>query len=443
MQRQTEAKVESRNAVVQAVYPDDRYALVRIQGSAKDIVAYYPLAFQSTPSWCKPLQPVIISHTGGIRSRIELVGPGLFVPTAQAGEVPPVIPGGEDTVLTGCLVKAMIPETMHVYITAGTFRINGLTCTLAADTGEKDIDAAPDEIGHFRLDYIVIGDDSVIHVEKGAEFTDIPVWPTVPDDHAILNWVLLSYGKTVVTQGMIGQVWTIAIASGLSMVIADDELEWDELTTDVAVYVQDQYGGPILPAVEWEITMSFLSGNGEIDGTPPPGTVAKTTATDHAHFTYERDQLPTDASPTLLATLTSTKSITVTGQIILLDENGDAMTGEEKQSSVFDLTSATDVTVNWSKYKNQRIVLLHDVVFTFAGAIDGDKLLLIITQNDALAKTVILPVDVRFSIDLPSWTMPVTLGARSYIGLFYDGPLNIYDFEAKNESYLPIGSESS
>src|SRR5574343_378066 len=89
IKRDVAERQELRDAVVYDVDSTNKYCRVKIQGSDKFIRAYYNENFESTPQWLKPGNSVRITHPGGNKGRIEVVGHGILLPTA--------IPGGSVT----------------------------------------------------------------------------------------------------------------------------------------------------------------------------------------------------------------------------------------------------------------------------------------------------------------------------------------------------------
>jgi hypothetical protein len=97
--------------------------------------------------------------------------------------------------------------------------------------------------------------------------------------------------------------------------------------------------------------------------------------------------------------------------------------------SIVALTSAANVTVNWAMGKTQRVTAGHDIAFTFTGANDGDKCLLIVKQDAAVVRNPTLPATVRFTA-IPSWTLTTNLGETEYLGFVYDSAAGKYDLVA-------------
>ena len=356
--RIAESRSETKDAAVYDVLPASRVARVLIQGSNKLITAYYPLNWERTPVWLKAKNAVTIRHTGGIRSRIELIGHGTYIPS---GGIPIPETNLPDAVLTGAQVIALDPAAMYVAVTAGTYRITGVTYYLGAYGGTSSyitmgdpppmsmgdgipmgttmawgvaIDPASTTPGYFRIDLITVGADGAVDYLKGTEST-IPVVPDLPPEmanHLVLGSILLAYGMTTVTQDRINRVWTAPEPVSLTMTIADDELIWGsetpppypELTTDIQVTVIDQYGNAL--SGSWYISLEFIFGNGEIDGQAPPSVVTKLVSGAYANFTYERNRDAGDQSPMLKATLTNIESpVYAMGFITLLDIDGNPM----------------------------------------------------------------------------------------------------------------------
>ena len=541
----TEARVETRDAIIWDIFPASHLARVKIQGSNTLIKAYYPLNWETTPVWLKPGNAVRIAHTGGVRNRIELVGHGTFVPTPVSGGSAPSPPTADDAILTGCRVQSL-QENMTVTVGTGTFRIGGGNYSLTSSV-DKTLDAAPGG-GNYRYDLLVIGADKVVDYIKGAASPN-PIVPSVPASHLECGRVLVYPGDTEILQTWVDRSWEPASIQGIYITPADSELSWSELTTDLQVGALDQYSNGIAPLTTYDFDIEFQSGNGDVGGVVPPNVYTKNTNQDHFHVTYTRDQLPTDASPFFKVTLTTggktfeahclitlldvagqpmygggggagtaqqgnvivncdgaltynsvtgvlswsgdihiyfttassmachniiaTSSITLNDNefayAALVEVNDQAIsmakaaiaTGSESnffdvlvmgyrnaasdrfypvnlpnvEEAVVSLTSATAVTVYWNKGKVQKITLGHDVTFTFSGAKAGDKLIVTIKQNDAAAKTVTLPGDVRYGTDITSYAVTVTLDKKDKLGFIYDGDDSKYDLVAVSKGF--------
>jgi hypothetical protein len=101
-------RVESRDAILWDVQTDVRRARVKIQGSSTLVVAYYPENWEATPVWMKPGNAVRISHTGGVRGRIELVGHGTLIPTPIEGDTGTITTTLPDAILSGLQITPVI-----------------------------------------------------------------------------------------------------------------------------------------------------------------------------------------------------------------------------------------------------------------------------------------------------------------------------------------------
>jgi hypothetical protein len=91
------------------------------------------------------------------------------------------------------------------------------------------------------------------------------------------------------------------------------------------------------------------------------------------------------------------------------------------------LTSAAEVTVDWSKGKTAKIILGHDVEFTFSGAIDGDRLVLRLIQDETGGREPSWPATVRYGTDIPTIEIDTYIGKQTYIGFLYDADAFKYD----------------
>lgn len=352
MQRNIESHTETLEAICWDVLPDQKLARCKIQGTNEFIVAHYPLNWEKDPVWRKPGNSVTISHTGGIRARVELIGHGAYIPTPVEGATSPTPAADPDAILWGCGVLAVNPAAMCVGVAAGAYRIGGETYYLGGEGGEDgeipmeegstlemdseigmgtiyagavNIDAAPTTPGNYRYDLIVVGADGVLDYVKGTESAD-PVVPSVPASHLECGRILLFYGMTEIGQIWINKPWSEPIASSIYAIPDDDELAWAELTADILIGVKDQYGNALAPETTWPFEISFTSGNGNIGGVDYPGTYSGETAADHYEVTYTRDQEVTDVSPLLSVTLLGLHvNISTLCYIVLLDAGGDPM----------------------------------------------------------------------------------------------------------------------
>lgn len=318
--RQVAEHSELRDAVVYDVNTTLRYCRVKIQGSDKHIKAHYNENWGSSPEWLKPGNSVRITHPGGNKGRIEIVGHGLLLPTAiPGGSVSPAatIPG--DTILTGCVLSCSDPASMTVSISTGTYRIGGVTYILGAlylgDAtiffGRSDIyfglssasvtlDAASST--RFRYDAIVVGADGVVDVIKGTNTSGEPTIPTTPADHVRIGWVLLYPGMTSVTAADINRTYSAPTISEFRCVVADQDLAWGEMLTTITLSMRDQYGRVVTGT--YAATLTLHMGNGTLSYGGSSSISALTISfTGSAAVTYTRDGLdPTDYSPTITIT---------------------------------------------------------------------------------------------------------------------------------------------
>lgn len=371
MRRETERRIETRDAILWDVLPDQRLCRVKISGTDKLIAAYYPENWEKTPFWLKPGNAVRVAHTSGVRGKIEIVGHGQLVP-AEAGF--PSVPSGQDAILEGCFVvqPPNAPNCGVILATVGTYRISGTEYELEAIrmsagtvlrlgmggalgniAAAKTIAADPPE-NNFRYDILVVGADGAVDYIQGTNFTDTPVMPSVPGGHLLLNNGILFLVGPVgsgpdpppptpippdpppTPPDPIPPPDPRPVPTSIRFVIGDKELEWTEYATTVRLEVLDNYGRLMLPYnlfVPWYFTLEITSGNGTIFSTeegPAAGEGAKIgghSALDQAGFTftYTRDALPGDHSPYFTGTLEINNPLSAQDQIILLDDAGDPM----------------------------------------------------------------------------------------------------------------------
>lgn len=349
MKKETESRIETRDAILWDVLPNQRICRVKIQGTNQLIVAYYPENWEKTPFWLKPGNAVRITHKGGIRGKIELVGHGFVVPTPVAGGTLPTPGTSPNAVLTGCMV-GQIPNDprMSVMVDIGTYRIGGVTYTLGeipmlygdnfelgdgglieVVAGVVNLNAAP-SAGYFRYDLISVGSDGVIDYKAGTPATSDPVNPSVDSGHLALAYILIYGGMTQILNSDIRQEWSSPIPTLITVIPGDNDLAWDELSTEVVVSVFDQYGNPVTTTgYGWYMTLEITQGNGSVSSSEEGSSISRigghTGNGNHYHFTYTRDQLPTDESVVLTGICEINFPLSGTCYIVLRDELGDPM----------------------------------------------------------------------------------------------------------------------
>jgi hypothetical protein len=182
MDQDAQYRRETRDGVVWEHLPDQRLVRVKIQGSNELITAWYPENWQKTPVFLNLGNAVRIAHVGGMRSRIEIVGHGLTVPTPVAGGVLPDMGAGANYWISGGGLLSTEVSSLRVRILPGSVRIDGVVYDLTFDpemgdpmemgdgvvigsgVGIEEIDPPPDfvetwygEVAQYRYDAFVVG----------------------------------------------------------------------------------------------------------------------------------------------------------------------------------------------------------------------------------------------------------------------------------------------
>lgn len=337
-------RTESRDGVLWEILEEDRKCRVKIEGSSTYVIADYPENIDAKPSWMKPGNAVRIIHRGGLRGHIEVAQSGITRPGTG-----PTLGNPADCVMSGCQLKAA--GDMIVLVQAGEVRFSGTVYdTLAipmesaslllmgaykymvmGDVSEAYEVSAP-AAGTFRIDLVVIGSDLVIDYVTGTAAAT-PVQPDTPSGHLLLGTILVPGECTEIIQTYLNRTYTVPAPAGFNITVTDDELSWAEPTTTITVEVRDQYCNALAlgSGYGWYITLEFLYGNGTLtsadegSSTTKIGQHAGLSGTS-AEFTYTRDQLSTDSSPILQASLSRTGGdmVEIT-TITLLDNAGNIM----------------------------------------------------------------------------------------------------------------------
>lgn len=348
--------IETKNAILWDHLPAQRICRVKIQGSDKYVIAYYPEGWHMVPYWLKPGAPVRIAHVGGIRGRIEVVGIGQTIPTTTGSALPE--PDDDiDSIINGLNVT-QIPNSpqMAVMVYVGEYRIDGVIYTLtpikmsatsnyifgmggAMDqvAAVVDIDAAP-STGYFRYDLIVVGTDGIVDYVKG-DVSDTS--PEVPEGHIQLAKILITSETTAIYNDNIGKLWTERVPTKLNIEYTGvgQEMDWGEIYSGIEVTVLDQYGGVLNrnPADDkaWYMTLTFLSGNGQIKGDSRYASWSEEETFDEGAFydevstccfSYWRPNDGNDISPKLEIKLETNFALTEQVSFVLYDALGEIMT---------------------------------------------------------------------------------------------------------------------
>ncbi len=344
IRRRIEERRESRDAVVWDIDTTNRYCRVTIQGSNTYIKARWPENWESTPSWLKVGNAVRISHPGGNKGRVEIVGHGLLLPTPVSGGSTPVVPTPGDAVLSGLTLVPSSPGGMSATVSTGTYRIDGITYVLGAismdrtdiemDRSDIEMDRSADVVffdaasaTHFRYDIVVVGTDGDAHVVKGNNATGEPTMPSVPEDHVMAGWLLIYPGMTEITEADICRVYTEPYLVEMRVVVSDGILEWSELTSTITISIRDQYGRVL--SGTYHLTASFLRGNGTLAGGGKSCSPPSSMSIDYDFFgstslTYTRNRDEDDDSPIFEVSESATGFYNIF-KIDLLDEDGDLM----------------------------------------------------------------------------------------------------------------------
>ena len=301
--RRISDKKETFDAIVFNVYPADRYAAIKIQGSEEQIRARYPENWEKTPVWLKKGNAVRITRTGGNRSRIELSGHGYYIPTGLS-TFPPNVGEIPDTIIEGLETIATIPETMSVQVTDGSFLfgedvyylsgttmdspgfIMGATATFMGTSKQMvEIDAAHATL--YRMDIIVIGTDGVLQYVKGSTYSSNPQPPPTPAGKFRICTIIIPPSATKIYQDYINTAWEPERAAymeitayseyygnpdslrifhspgdrciGLVYLYLDQRLEFWMITT---LKIYNQYRRPFVS--NHKIDVKYIQGNGSL-----------------------------------------------------------------------------------------------------------------------------------------------------------------------------------
>lgn len=87
-----------------------------------------------------------------------------------------------------------------------------------------------------------------------------------------------------------------------------------------------------------------------------------------------------------------------------------------------------NVTIDWSMYDEVRFTLVGNTVLTFIGATDGQGCVIKLKQDGVGGHTVGLPGNIRYSMDMVSYSVVAAAGGVDRLGFMYDSDDTKYDF---------------
>lgn len=343
-QLQVADRAETRDALVWEVNRAQRWCGVVVQNANlyRITKAFFPSGWMEVPQWLKPGNSVRITHTGGVRGRIEVVSQGILSPRPVGGASMPPPGSPSDAVIWGLALTALPVPEMRVAVTPGIVRFSGIQYELPSiymdtpdyemgmggqmDDGYRYVSPTCSVPTNFRYVLFVIGSDFVIDRIYGNDSTT-PTMPAVPSGHLKIGHVLTYNGMTSIVGGNIGATWTAPFPATVQMTIADNDLLWTQLTTTINVAVKTQYGGGTADP-DRLYKLQFLAGNGKISysGQESTSYLIVQSASSSVTFTYTRNQQdPGDISPSFMASIPESTIVGAVGNIILRNAAGNPM----------------------------------------------------------------------------------------------------------------------
>jgi len=316
---------ESRDGICWSVNSTDRYAFVKIQGSDRQILAYYPENWSQTPEWLKRGNAVRISHCSGNQGRIELIGHGILVPTAVPGSThvstlsPGVSTGVAITLGCNLLGKPNNPG-MSLMVRTGSFRVANSTFVLDAiamnssslyrmgDGGKmndiaavKTIDAA--STSAFRIDVLQVGTDLAVDVLKGTTFSGTATASTreaIAGGHVELGFVLVYPNMTAITQGDINHNFSIPESNQIFTSFSKTSIDTLDTSIDISFKVIDQYNNIVSkPGAGYFCTAKIISGSGSLVSGSTDSTAVEFYTNSVESLTYRKSTSDLDTIGTI------------------------------------------------------------------------------------------------------------------------------------------------
>ena len=87
-------------------------------------------------------------------------------------------------------------------------------------------------------------------------------------------------------------------------------------------------------------------------------------------------------------------------------------------------------TISWSNIDVTKVTITGNITITNSGAVDGQKLLLQVTQGGAGGYTIAFTTETKFGTDITTVTLSTSIGAMDMIGLVYTSATGKYNVVA-------------
>lgn len=86
------------------------------------------------------------------------------------------------------------------------------------------------------------------------------------------------------------------------------------------------------------------------------------------------------------------------------------------------------VNIDWGQYDEVRFTLTGNASFTFTNAFDGQGCIMKLKQDGVGGHSITLPGNIRYSVDMRTYSMTAGAGCIDRIGFMYDNDDGKYDF---------------
>lgn len=95
-------------------------------------------------------------------------------------------------------------------------------------------------------------------------------------------------------------------------------------------------------------------------------------------------------------------------------------------TTIYDLTYAATINVNWANGSTQRVTLTGNATFAFSGAYDGQPCVLEIIQDGTGSRLATWGAEVLFGTDVTSAVLTTTASKRDFVAFKYDNVTGKY-----------------
>ena len=146
-------------------------------------------------------------------------------------------------------------------------------------------------------------------------------------------------------------------------------------------------------------------------------------------------EIPTGDALSVSAGGTGQTALGSSLQVLRTNTAGDATEWAALVPRITTPAYSANLTLNWAVADVIRVTLTGNITITNSGAVDGQKCILELLQDDTGGRTVTFTSETRFGTSVTSFTATTTLNKMDRVGFIYNGTATKYDVLAVSKGF--------